>query len=142
VFDVCRVRPELGDQLVVVVMGVRTERFVALEDDHRVAVGVELLEGGADTLHRDEGRRIVRVHRDGVGLAHLLEGGDEDVGDHGERQPTEDDGHGEHPDGVRDLRSLPDIGAHRSPGTMHITPRSGVTPARDVVTLECSLGYI
>ena len=41
-----------GDQGVVVVVGLITERSVAFEQDHRRAVGVELVEGLADLFHR------------------------------------------------------------------------------------------
>ncbi len=113
VLDVGRVGLELLDQLVVVVVRVGAERLVPLEDDHRVAVGVELLEVRADALHRDEGRRVVRVHRHGVGLADLLQRRNEDVRDDGQRQPAEHDGHREHADGVRDLRPLRRYRTHR-----------------------------
>ena len=101
--DVLGVVPELLDQLVVVVVGVGVERLVALEDDHRVAVGVELLEVGADALHRDECRRVVGVHRHGVGFAHLLQGRNEDVGDDRQGNPAQHDGHRQYPDRVCDL---------------------------------------
>jgi hypothetical protein len=41
---------ELCDQTVVVVVGLGAERLVALQDDHRRTVGVELAEDLADPL--------------------------------------------------------------------------------------------
>ncbi len=73
VLDMRGVGLELLDQLVVVMVGVGAERLVPLEDDHCIAIGVELLERGADLLHRDERRCIVGVHRHGVLFADRLE---------------------------------------------------------------------
>ena len=53
VLDVLGVGLELLDHVVVVAVRLVAERLVALQHDHRRAVGVELLEVGADVLHRD-----------------------------------------------------------------------------------------
>jgi len=65
VLDVGGVGVELLDQDVVVVVGVLAELLVALEDDHRGTVGVELLKLLPDVAHRHDRGRIRGVHRHG-----------------------------------------------------------------------------
>ena len=61
VFHMLGVLGELVNQAVVVVVGVGTERLVALQDDHRRAVRVELLEHLADAFAGLQRRRILRA---------------------------------------------------------------------------------
>ncbi|EUA78557.1 hypothetical protein I553_2846 [Mycobacterium xenopi 4042] len=53
------VRPDLGHKPVVVVVGCVAERSIALQHDHRRAVGFELVEDLTDALHRDHRRRVL-----------------------------------------------------------------------------------
>ena len=64
---------ELGDHLVVELVRRVTERLLALQHDHRRAVGVALLEHLADPLHRDHRRCGIRAHRDGLLLPDHLQ---------------------------------------------------------------------
>ena len=72
VLDVLLVGFELVDQAVVVLVRGVAQRLVALQDDHRRAVGVELLEVLTDALHRLQRRRVVGRQRHRVRLADLL----------------------------------------------------------------------
>ena len=137
VLDMFWVGPERLDQVVVIVMRVGAERLVAFEDDHRVAVGVELLKVRADALHGDEGRRVMCVHRHGVGLAHLLQRGHEDVRDDGQGNPAQHDGHGEHANGVCDLRSL--RGLQNSSSDYRPLTSAHKKPARYMLRIACHI---
>ena len=89
VFDVLRVGLELVDQAVVILVRGVAERLVAFQHDHRRAVGVELLEGLADALHRLQRRRVVGGQRHRMRLADLLQLRGDDVDDHDERDPAQ-----------------------------------------------------
>ncbi|KXW72157.1 hypothetical protein MPHL43070_15285 [Mycolicibacterium phlei DSM 43070] len=86
-----RVGLEAVDELVVVAAGVVAERLVALEDDHRGAVGLELLEHLADALHRDDRRGLARAHRHRALLPDDLELGHGGVQDTDQDDPADDD---------------------------------------------------
>ena len=90
------------DQVVVVVVGVGAERLVALEHDHGRTVGVELAELLADVFDGLERGRIGRAERDVVGFADDLELGNQDIGEGGDGDPEQHDGHSEQPDRVGD----------------------------------------
>ena len=76
VLDVLGVLGELLDQAVVVVVRVGTERLIALQDDHRRTVGIELVEHLADAFTGLQRRRILGAQRhvvrfgDGLQLRH------------------------------------------------------------------------
>ena len=93
-----RVRLELVDQGVVIVVGVVAERLVAFQHDHRRAVGVEFLEVLADALHRLHRRRVLGAQRHRVCFADLFQLRHDDVQDDGERQPEQQDRHREQAD--------------------------------------------
>ena len=102
VLDVLGVLGELVDQAVVVVVCVGTERLVALQDDHRRTVGVELLEHLADALAGLQRRRILGAQRHVVCFGNGLQLRHEDVRDHRQAQPEQRDQHRKPPDRVRD----------------------------------------
>src|SRR5690606_5046317 len=118
VLDVVAVLTEPLDQLVVVGVRLGPEGLVALEDDHHVAVGGELLEVGADALHGEEHRYVMGVHRDGVGLADLLQRRYEHIAERGQHDPADDDRHGEDTDEAGDAGTVRDnrVGGSHRPG--------------------------
>jgi hypothetical protein len=95
VFDVGLVGFELVDELVVVAVCVVAQPLLALEHDHDRAVGLELIEVGADALHRDHRRRLIWAHRHRAHLADDLKRrhGDAQQGD--ESDPADDDRNGQ-----------------------------------------------
>ena len=102
VLDVLGVPGELVDQAVVVVVGVGTERLVALQDDHRRTVGVELVKHLADALAGLQRRRILGAQRHVVCFGNVLQLRHENIRDHGQAQPEQRDQHRKPPDRVRD----------------------------------------
>ncbi len=91
VLDVLGILLQLVDDLVVVVVRVRAERLLALDDDHDRAVGVELLEVGAHQLHRLHRWGVLGRHRRRVQLADDLELRGDHVDENGDDDPEQDD---------------------------------------------------
>ena len=114
VLDVLGVRRQLLDQGVVELVGVGAQGLIAFEDDHRVAVGIELAEDLADVLHRLQRRRIGRALRHRMSRADDLQLWGEDVRQRGDGDPEDGDRHGESPDVARrpsNARPAPPRGA-------------------------------
>ena len=109
VLDVFLVGFELVDEAVVVLVGFVAERLVALQHDHRRAVGVELLEVLADALHRLHRRRVGGRQRHRMRLADHFQLRRDDVYQHRQRQPAQQDRHREEPDEPRDHRVRADM---------------------------------
>ena len=93
VLDVGGVGAQLGDHVVVEGVGVVAEGLVALQDNHRGAVGVGLLEELAGAHHRDDRRRLRGRHRHRPHLADDFQLGHGHVEDRDQRDPADDDGH-------------------------------------------------
>ncbi len=94
-----------ADHLVVKRMGGVTERPLALQHDHRRAVGVSLLEHLADVFHRDHRRCRVGAHRHRLYLSDRFQLRHSDVEDGDGDQPPKDDRHREGTDHSGDERS-------------------------------------
>jgi hypothetical protein len=110
VLDVLGVLGELVDQAVVVVVGVGTERLIALQDDHRRTVGVELAEHLADAFTGLQRRCVLRTQRHVVRFGNGLQLRHEDVRQHRQGQPEQRDEHREPTDEVRNpLGAHPDL---------------------------------
>ena len=73
VLNVFLVLLESLDDLVVVAVGLRPQRFVALQQDHRRAVGTELFERRPDAHHRLERHRVFGTLRHRVGFGDDLQ---------------------------------------------------------------------
>jgi hypothetical protein len=91
VLDMFGVCFELVDHVVVVVVSVRAQGLLALEDDHHRAVGLVFVEDLTDAFGGDHRWCVVRAHRH---RAHLTDGlqrryGQADQGD--DRDPADDD---------------------------------------------------
>ena len=97
---------ELLNQAVVVVVGVGAERLIALQNDHRRTVGVELAEHLADTFTGLQRRRILGAQRHVVRFGNGLQLRHEDIRQHRQAQPEQRDEHREPPDEVRNLAVL------------------------------------
>ena len=98
---------KLVDQLVVVVVRLGTERLIALQDDHRRTVGVELVEHLADAPTGLQRRRVLRAQRHVVRFGDRLQLRHEDVRHHRQAQPEQRDEHRVPADEVRNA-----LGAH------------------------------
>ena len=93
VLDVLRILLQLADDLVVVVVRVRPEGLLALDDDHDGAVGVEFLEVGAHQLHCDHRWCVLGSHRRRVQLTDYLELRGDHIHEDGDHDPEQDDRH-------------------------------------------------
>ena len=102
--DVLGVGLQLADEIVVVAACLDAERLIALEHDHRHAVGVELLEVRTQLLHRDHRRRFLRRQRHRMLLANYLQLRHNGVRDNHDGQPAEDDRDRQQPDHTSDQR--------------------------------------
>ena len=98
VFHVFGVRRQPLDQPVVELVCVGTQRLVALEHDHRRAVGVEFTEHLPDVAHRHDRRCVRRVETHRAFGADDLELGRYSVGQHRDGDPDQHDGECEPPD--------------------------------------------
>ncbi len=112
VLYVLGVLAELFDQAVVVVVGVGTERLIALQDDHRRTVGVELAEHLADAFTGLQRRRILRAQRHVVRFGDGLQLRHENVRQHRQAQPEQRDEHRKPPDRVRNRMPFGEVLAH------------------------------
>ena len=86
------------NQAVVVVVGVGTERLVALQDDHRRTVRVELLEHLADAFAGLQRRRILGAQRHVVRFGNVLQLRYENIRDYRQAQPEQRDQYRNPPD--------------------------------------------
>ena len=101
---------ELLNQAVVVLVRVRAERLITLQDDHRRTVGIELAEHLADTFAGLQRRRILRAQRHIVRFGNGLQLRHEDIRQHRQAQPEQRNEHREPPDEVGDpLGPHPDL---------------------------------
>jgi hypothetical protein len=101
VLDVASVGFQPVDHVVVEPVCLVAEGLIAFEHDHRRTVGLEFVEHLADAGHRDHRGSLVRAHRHRPHLADHFELRHGDVHQGHERDPPDDDRHGQPTDPQR-----------------------------------------
>jgi hypothetical protein len=99
-------------QAVVVTVRLLAELFVALQDDHRDAVGVRLVELCANAFRSNHCRRVLWRHRHRVVSRDRLDRRYQHVQGYGQQQPGNENRYGEAADKPRELRVGSVIAVH------------------------------